>query len=82
MHWEEFIGVCPELAKQFDQGHLILTDEDYAYRISGKKQKVVERILISIYNIAGRKGWHIPREHVDHRKDPRQKKILESCGSR
>lgn len=44
----------------------IETDTNYAYRISGKKKKVIERVLMEEYKVSGKQAFHIPREKVNH----------------
>jgi hypothetical protein len=52
----------------------VQTDKYYAYR---NAKRVIERVLLSEYRAFGIQAFHIPREHVNHRKDPSQRKLLE-----
>lgn len=71
----EFRRLHPERARDLEAGHPVTTDKLYAYRLSGHGKWIVERIYIEDYKAAGMKGFHIPREHVDHFKDPYQKRL-------
>jgi len=77
MHWVEFKQLYHNLARDLEEGHSVVTDDYYAYRISGKKHRVVERVLLSIYKIAGKSAWHIPSEHFNHTKNPFQKRLVD-----
>lgn len=71
----EFRANYPEISRSLEHGHPIITDENYAYRLSGKRKTIVERVWIKQYEIDGKKAFHIPREHVDHTRDPWQRKL-------
>jgi len=77
MHWSEFKHIYPNESRDLEEGHIVVTDEYYAYKTSGKKHRVVERVLLEIYKVAGKDAWHIPREHFNHTRDLLQKKLLE-----
>jgi len=47
------------ILKKLKDGHPIVCDETYAYRLSGP---VVERIIKIDYEVGGSKAFHIPRE--------------------
>ena len=68
--------ISPKILWGLLQGKPIMTDDDYAYRLSGQ---IIERILKVDYDVAGAKAFHIPREKP-RTVDPLQKKL--SCGSR
>ena len=68
----EFAIEQPEISTFLKDGHGIQTDEQYAYRLSGF---YVERVWVETYKVAGKKAFHIPREHFDHKKDPWQQKL-------
>jgi len=52
----------------------IQIDKYYAYRNAGR---VIERILISEYNVGGKKAFSVPREHVSHKRpDRKQTKLI------
>lgn len=65
----------PKISQLLEDGHGIQTDKYYAYRLSGKRKTIVERVWIEQYKIDGKKAFHIPREHVEHKKDPWQKTL-------
>lgn len=54
-----------KLLKRILKGEIV-TDPDYAYRISGRIKKVVERILIEEFKAGGKKAFSIPREKKEH----------------
>jgi len=57
-------------------GHAVMTDQFYAYRISSR---VIERIVLGDYLEGGLKAFHEPREHVDHTMDPSQTQLQCNC---
>ena len=59
----------PELTKQLLEGHPFATDKLYAYRLSGKTKRIVERVYIKDFEVGGKTAFHIPRERVDHSRD-------------
>lgn len=61
-----------EISRSLEEGHGVQTDELYAYRLSGF---YVERIWVETYRIGGKKAFHIPREHFEHKRDPYQRKL-------
>jgi len=65
-----------EILTKLKSGHAVVLDKLHAHRFSGE---VVERVLRIDYEIAGLSAFHIPREHVDHKKDPYQTKIVEAA---
>lgn len=68
----EFRVEKPSLSQDLEDGHAFVTDEHYAYRLSGF---YVERVWIETYKSIGKKAFHIPREHFDHKQDPWQQKL-------
>ena len=60
MPLSEFEELYPELAEALKSGKPVVTDRFYTYRLSGRKQKVVERIYIEEYKAGGLKSFHIP----------------------
>ena len=61
-----------EILTQLKEGHPIVCNKLYAYRISSR---VVERILRVDYETGGASAFHIPREHVAT-EDPFQEKLM------
>jgi len=72
----EFKLEKPEIARSLEEGRGIQTDEHYAYRLSGRGKNIVERVWVEIYKIAGKRAFHIPREHFEHKLDPYQTKLI------
>jgi len=72
----QFRVLEPDLARDLKEGRPIVIDKLYAYRLSGRGRWIVERIYIEEYKTAGPKAFHVPREHVNHYKDPYQKKLI------
>jgi len=70
----EFELEKPELAKLLKEGHAVVCDELYAYRLSGI---YVEKIWVKTYEQVGKQAFHIPREHFNHKQDPHQKRFGE-----
>jgi len=77
----EFERLHPELARDLNRGHPVVTDKLYAYRLSGKPRWIVERIYIKEYEAGGLKAFHIPRERVNHSQDPCQTKLFNKSSS-
>ena len=73
----QFRELKPNLEDKLAKGHPVAIDNFYAYQLGGKGKTIVERILIQEYLAFGLKAFHVPREHVDHSKDPWQRKLLE-----
>lgn len=76
----EFEIENPQIHGSLKKGKPIETDEHYAYRLSGKGKTIVERVWIETYKIAGKRAFHIPREHFEHKHDPYQRKFTEKNG--
>jgi len=75
-HLDDFKMLYPEMGKQFDKGHEIVTDKTSAYIIGGKDRTHVFRVWIKLYEIAGKRAFQgMPSERVNHTKDIFQKKI-------
>lgn len=62
-----------EILNRLKAGHEFAFDKLHAYQLSSQ---VIERVLLSDFEIAGKDAFHIPREKVDHRKDVAQTKLL------
>ena len=56
-------------------GHETVTDKFYAYKWGNKSHTIIERVLLSEFVVSGSQAFHIPREKVDHSKDPRQRQL-------
>jgi len=67
----------PDLARQLIEGKSVVMDEYYAYRLQ-PKGPIVERIWVKIYKTGGKRAFHIPSEHFNHKKDPFQSRLLEA----
>ncbi len=74
---EQFRFDYPDLTRDLETKGII-TDQFYAYRLSGKDKTIVERIIIQEWNAAGEQGFHIPREKVEsHTRDLSQRRLDE-----
>lgn len=73
----EFEIENPRISRSLKDGKSIETDEYYAYRLTGRGKNIVERVWIETYKIAGKKAFHIPREHFNHKFDPYQTRLEE-----
>jgi len=73
IEYPEYID--PWILKRLKEGRGIQLDENYAYRLSGRNNTIIERVLREQYDIDGPKAFHIPREKVDHSFDPTLTKI-------
>jgi len=66
-----------ETVKTLEAGYRVALDKLHAYRKSGN---VIERVLRVDYDVAGLSAFHIPREKVNHSRDPWQKKLAVNGG--
>ena len=65
-------GIEFKSLERLKSGHPVALDKLHAYRFSGE---VVERVLRIDYDVGSMSTFHIPREHVDHKRDPWQSKL-------
>ena len=66
--------IDPKIVERLQAGHVVALDKLHAYRKSG--DNIIERVLRVDYEAGGMSAFHIPREHINHKKDPWQTKIL------
>ena len=83
----EFRANYPNLARDLEEmsnkigiKKAVVTDKYSAYKY-GAKKRVVERILLSEFKVAGLQAFRIPSEHINHKTDIFQRKLLESRSS-
>jgi len=76
LQWDQTEDIDPEILQKLkDKPKEAQTDRFYAYR---NARRVIERVLLSEYQVAGKDAFHIPREHIEHKRLPRsQTKLLE-----
>jgi ribosomal protein L37E len=74
----EFQVDHPTLYNHLMLGHETATDRFYAYQWGNKSHTIVERVLLSEFVVSGSQAFHIPREKVDHTKDPSQTTFSEA----
>jgi hypothetical protein len=66
LQWDQTTDIDLEILQKLkDHPKEAQTDKYYAYRNAGR---VIERIILEEYKVMGLKAFHIPREHVDHKK--------------
>ena len=78
----EFQGNYPQLSRDLEElankigiKKAVVTDKFYAYRY-GSKRRVVERVVLTEFEVAGIQAFHIPRERIDlEREDIFQQKL-------
>lgn len=73
--WADFQEFYPPLANELVKGE-ITTDSFYAYRRPLRARHIVERITLTLFKSVGKKGFHSTMEHVSHKQDPFQKKLV------
>jgi hypothetical protein len=74
LQWDQTTDIDPRILEDLKTNSKeAQTDKFYAYRNAGR---VIERVLLSEYRVMGLKAFHIPREKVDHTKDPRQRQLM------
>lgn len=77
---EDFKRLHADLAAQLLDGHRVVTDFHFAYRLRGRARNYVERIWIKLYETFGMSAFNAGGrwvERVKHSDDPFQKRVLE-----
>lgn len=52
------------------------TDKLFAFRLAGRGKTIIERVPLVMYEAYGRTAFSMNYEHVEHFKDPFQKKLI------
>lgn len=75
LQWDQTSDIDPVILQKLkDNPKEIQLDNYYAYR---NAKRVIERILRDDFLAGGKQAFSIPREHINHKKDPKQRKLLD-----
>jgi len=76
LQWDQTSDIDPQILEKLkEKPKEFQTDKYYAYRNAGR---VIERVLLSEFHVAGKKAFSVPREHVSHKRvDRKQTRLLD-----